>query len=176
MSAHCSFRLALRPGALTKALATTVILALAAPAALGQPRVLAQRSQTLCQWPQQTPEGAAQTVLLDSAAAWQRHVTARGSTPAIGRTPQWAREQVLLHVLPEQPTMGVRVSALRVQNGPVLVLQVSRPGPEQMAPTALSRPCVWVLVSRSATRPWQVRVQDSATGPMQTHLPVRLDR
>ena len=180
MSAHRRLVAAPRPGLWPKALALPVVLAsvlaLAAPSVRGQTQVLAQRSQTLCQWPASTPEGSAQTVLLDDAAAWQRHVLASGNVPALGRTPRWAREQVLLHVLPEQPTMGVRISAVRVQAGAVLVLQVRRPGPEQMAPMALSRPCVWVVVPRSASRAWRVRVDDRPLRPAATHVPGRLGR
>ncbi len=153
------------------ALATATALVLAATAAHGQAGVAAQRSQSLCQWAPVAADDGAKTVLLDSAAAWQRHVLAGAGAPASLRTPRWAQEQVLLHVLPEQPTMGVRVSALRVQPGPVLVLQVTRPARGQMSAMALSRPCVWVVVPRQTARGWKVRVQDSSAGPAQTHTP-----
>ncbi len=154
--------------------AAALMLAAASPWALAQPRLLAQRSQTLCQMPRQVPESEALTVLLDSAAAWQRHVGARGNAPVLGRSVRWPQEQVLLHVLPEQPTMGIRVAAVKVQAGPVLVLRVTRPGPGQMAPMALSRPCVWTVVQRSGPRPWRVQVVDAAAGAPALHLAERL--
>lgn len=140
-------------------------LGLACPAALAQPRLLAQRSQSLCQLPRPVASQDAQTLLIDSAAAWQRHVVAKGEPPALGRQIRWPREQVLLHVLPEQPTLGIRVSAVRVQAGPLLVLRVTRPAPDQMAAMALSRPCVWVVVQRQPGRTWRVQVQDAADKP-----------
>ena len=162
MSVHAPARA--RPGRTLVLAAAALMMAAAAPAAQGLPKVLAQRSQSLCEPLRPAAASDASTVLLDSAADWSRHVASRGSVPALGRSVRWPQEQVLLHVLPEQPTMGIRLSALRVQAGPVLVLRVSRPGPGQMAPMALSRPCVWVVVQRAGARPWRVQVQDAAAG------------
>ena len=140
------------------------------------PRLLAQRSQTLCRLPQTAATDRPLTLLFDSAQSWSRQMAASagpGAAPDFGRKLRWSREQVLLHVLPEQATMGVQVTAQGALAGPVLLLQVSRPAPGQMAPMALSRPCVWAVVTRSSARPWRVRVQDPEAAAVQTVEPVR---
>jgi hypothetical protein len=156
------------------ALALAGLLALVTLPALGQSRILAQHSQALCQLPRPADSEVAMTLLLDSASAWQRHVGTGGGAPLFGRSIRWPQEQVLLHVLPEQSTMGIRVSAVKVRAGPVLALRVTRPEPGTMAQMAISRPCVWVLVKRSAARSWRVQVQDSAAGAVQNRVPERL--
>lgn len=161
---------------------TTALLACAIGALLIAPaaaaKAPAQRGQAIC-----SLGGFEQrTLLLNSAEQWPAEASATGAVQLFGREVHWAREQVLLHALPEQPSLGISVGALRVvlpsaqarSQGPQLVLQVRRPAANTVSAAALSRPCVWVLVSRSPAPHWRVQVSDPATKRPQTWLAVRV--
>jgi hypothetical protein len=141
-------------------------------------QVLAQKSQPIC-----TLAGTEQrTLLLDSAAQWPAEAAAGDATALFGRAVRWPQEQVLLHALAEQPSLGISLRAQRVaaavagakQLGPQLVLQVQRPAPGAAAATALSRPCVWVLVPRTRAAQWRVRVLDPAVKGPQVWVALRV--
>ncbi len=137
------------------------LIAFSAPAAASSNptarlRVEAQRGHSQC------PVAGLddRSVLLDDAAQW-RAVVATTEAQALGREVHWGRERVLVHALAQQPTLGVRVSAVGVTwagplRSPRLDMRITRPGPNDMAATALSRPCVFVAMTRGAWRELRV--------------------
>jgi hypothetical protein len=147
-----------------------------APAAGAQ--VLAQKSQPIC-----TLAGTDQrTLLLDGAEQWPAEAVNTDATQLFGRAVRWDKEQVLLHALAEQTSLGISLRAQRVATavpgakrlGPQLVLQVQRPAPGTAAAAALSRPCVWVLVQRTRAAQWRVRVLDTAVKGPQVWVALRV--
>lgn len=133
------------------AIAATALAVSACTSVSAEP-VLAQRGHAQCPLAG-TDE---RTLLIDSAADW-RIVWAVDEAAALGRAVDWARERVLVHALAQQPTLGVRVEAVAIGGAsaggvPRLGLRVTRPGPNEMAAMALSRPCVVVAVARGS---WQ---------------------
>lgn len=139
-------------------------LGLAAPAATGpapadrQPgarprvqavRVLATRSHTQCPLPGQKIA----VLSIDSPQEWTETLQQDEASTA-GRAIRWSREQVLVYAMNQQPTLGVSVEpaarVLSLHSG-VLMWPVRevRPGPGQMAATALSRPCLVAIVKRA---------------------------
>lgn len=129
----------------------------AAPArAQGEParrgkgvRLLATRSHTQCPL-----TGTKIAVLsIDSRQEWRDHLEGDEASVA-GRPIRWAREQVLVYAMNQQPTLGVHIEpAARVLtlHGGLLFWPVReiRPGPGELAATATSRPCLVAVVNRS---------------------------
>jgi hypothetical protein len=147
--------------------AAAAVLLLGMQAASAQ--VLAQRGQAQCS----LAGNDERTLLLDSAAQWQAAAGAAREREILRRDVRWARQQVLLHALAEQPHVGVEVSALRLeaaprgaaQQGRRLLLHVSRPAPGAMVAMALTRPCVWVLLPRSSAPQLRLRLLDGSAQP-----------
>ena len=129
-----------------------------APAQTHRPGIEAQLAHAHCPLPGEDER----TLLIDSPAQW-RAIVPTDEVQALGRKVRWNRERVLVSALAQQPTLGVRVTASvarkRVASTLHLTLVVTRPGPDEMAMTALSRPCVFVALTRGAWR--QVRVVDA---------------
>lgn len=141
-------------------------------------QVLAQKSQPIC-----TLAGTDQrTLLLDRAEQWPTEAAGTDAAQLFGRAVRWGREQVLLHALAEQASLGVSLRAQRVaaavagakRLGPQLMLHVQRPAPGTAAAAALSRPCVWVLVPRTRAAQWRVRVLDTAVKGPQVWVALRM--
>ncbi|BDI06828.1 hypothetical protein CATMQ487_37980 [Sphaerotilus microaerophilus] len=112
-------------------------------------RVLATRSHAQCPLP-----GKKIAVLsIDSPQEWTETLQQDEASTA-GRAIRWSREQVLVYAMNQQPTLGVSVEpaarVLSLHSG-VLMWPVRevRPGPGQMAATALSRPCLVAIVKRA---------------------------
>ena len=124
------------------------------------PRIEQQRGHAICPLPGRDE----QALLIDTRDEWRALVSA-DETRALGRKVRWSRERVLLYAMPQQPTLGIQVAATGVVrtgpgDPPQLGLRVVRPAPDAMAATALSRPCVFVALSRGAWR--EVRLTDAA--------------
>jgi hypothetical protein len=150
---------------------TALPVAASGEGSAARPRVEAQRGHAQC------PLSGLdeRSLLLDNATQWHSIVSA-GEVQALGRKVRWGRERVLVHALAQQPTLGVRVSAVGIaRSGPVrsprLDLRITRPAPDELAATALSRPCVFVALTRGA---WsEIRV---AGGDAPRHAVVRVDK
>ncbi|MCK6425302.1 MAG: hypothetical protein L6Q75_09435 [Burkholderiaceae bacterium] len=112
-------------------------------------KLLATRSHTQCPLP-----GKKIAVLsIDSRQEWRDHLEGDESSVA-GRPIRWAREQVLVYAMNQQPTLGVRIEPAARQltlHGGLLFWPVReiRPGPGELAATATSRPCLVAVVKRS---------------------------
>lgn len=136
------------PGASASAAASARAQAEPARRAQGL-RLLATRSHTQCPLP-----GKKIAVLsIDSRQEWRDHLEGDESSVA-GRPIRWAREQVLVYAMNQQPTLGVRVEPAARQltlHGGLLFWPVReiRPGPGELAATATSRPCLVAVVKRS---------------------------
>jgi hypothetical protein len=144
----------------TAALIATLLCigAQAAPDDPPRPKVEAQRGHAQCPLPGQDER----TLLIDSPAQWRALVTT-GEAQALGRKVRWKRERVLVHALAQQRTLGIQVAVIGVARaGPLLSprldVRVTRPAPDAAAATALSRPCVFVALTRGAWH--EVRVAD----------------
>lgn len=142
-----------------------LLLPAAAIGAAGEFRpwpVLASRSHSQCP----APAHGERVRTLRSAAQWQRAM-AMPVEQAVGEAVDWRNHQVLVYTLPQQRTLGVSVAvaagdrALQVTGrSAVLQVTVTRPGPDEMAAMALSRPC---LVVKVAQRRWRhLEVQETA--------------
>lgn len=129
-----------------------------APAHL-PPRIEAQRSHAQCPLPGQD----AQAVLLDDADAWGR-VLAGDAPLALGREVDWRSERILVVALAQQRTGGIRVRlADAVPHAGrarlLATLEVTRPGPEVMAPMVLTRPCVVAAIVRGGWKTIDVQTE-----------------
>jgi hypothetical protein len=105
-----------------------------------------QRDHAMCPLPGRD----ARAWLIDEPARWSAAITPEA---ALGRAVHWGQEMLLVVALAEQPTLGIRVSLdepVRQRFGRRLELQarVQRPGPGEMAATAISRPCVVAAVPK----------------------------
>jgi hypothetical protein len=153
------------------------------------PGVLAQYRQTQCS----LPGTESSTRLVDRAprptraqAPTAEQAGLAGLQAQLQRPVRWAREQVLVHALAQQPSLGISVDALRVltapaaarpaESGHLLMLRVQRPEPGTLAAMALSRPCVWVVVPRNPAVAWRVLVLDAATPVGSMSFRVERDR
>lgn len=125
----------------------------------GPVRILAQRSHAQC-----PVEGRdTRQVRLQSAAQWQA-VVSMDEAAALGRPVDWTAEQVVLHAMSQQPTLGyeaVAVDAEVLADGS-LRLRVSerRPPPGAIVGMAFTRPCVFVLLPSAAWPAIDVRDAD----------------
>ena len=112
-------------------------------------RILTTRSHSQCPLPGQKIA----VLSIDSPQEWAETLQ-KDEASVAGRSIRWSREQVLVYAMNQQPTLGVSVEpASRVLslNSGVLMWPVReiRPGPGQMAATALSRPCLVAIVKRA---------------------------
>jgi hypothetical protein len=143
----------------TALIATLLCIGAQAAPDAPRPKVEAQLGHVQCPLPGHDER----TLLIDSPAQWRALVTA-GEALALGRRGRWKRERVLVHALAQQRTLGVQVAAIGVARaGPLLSprldLRITRPALDAAAATALSRPCVFVALTRGAWH--EVRVADA---------------
>lgn len=145
-------------GALVRLLTALPLAAAAVPGlAADAPRIEVQRSHAICPLPPAAPgaaRGDAQSWLVEHAAAWNAAIS---PAEALGREVHFAQAPLLVVLMAEQPTLGVRIAlepvAERGWRGRLkLRARVQRPGPGEMAATALSRPCV---VAALPPGPWR---------------------
>lgn len=108
--------------------------------------------------------------LLDSPQA-ARQVLNADPEAWLGQAIAWADVQLLVHALPVQPNLGLRLElpgpapeAGRASRPPVLRVRVLGPAPDAMLPTALGRPCLLVLVPRASAPGLRVQQEGSASG------------
>jgi hypothetical protein len=135
-------------------LVTTLLLAVSALPALANGQVRAQKSVVRC--PLVGPVDRPLLRVFESADQWQSETRA-DERATFGREVRWARERVVVFALEQQPTLGVQVELnpkrVVVRGGMLrLPIQVRRPGADEMAATALSRPCVMIAVRRGGWR------------------------
>jgi hypothetical protein len=112
-------------------------------------RVLATRSHAQCP----IPGKKLAVMAIDSTQEWSEELL-QDEVSTAGRPIRWAREQVLIYAMNQQPTLGVSVEAasrvLTLHSGVLLwPVREIRPGPGQMAATATSRPCLVAIVKRA---------------------------
>ncbi len=130
--------------------------------ASAMPRVDAVHAAQQC--PLLKPVDAATVQVLGDAVQWER-VVRTSAAALLGREVRWSDERVVVFSLGRQPTLGVRVDLasrqLTVSDAALqFKVKLQRPGPDEMAATALSWPCVMAVVPREG---WsQVRVLDEA--------------
>lgn len=145
LKAACS-RIAV--GGLTLLLGAGSLAAGAPSSASGVP-VLVTRFHTQCPMAGTTVD----VRTLRSPQAWADTLTL-DETQGVGRPVQWRREQVLVYAMGRQSTLGVSIEpasrTLTLRAG-VLTWPVRelRPGPGEMAATALSRPCLLAVIKRN---------------------------
>jgi hypothetical protein len=115
-----------------------------------------QRGHAMC------PLGGdgARTLLLDTSAQW-RSVLGADEVEALGRPVHWRHERIVVVAMDTQPTLGIRVAAVALgpqPDGapPRLGILITRPAPDSLAATALSRPCVVAAVARGGWRTLRV--------------------
>jgi hypothetical protein len=135
--------------------------ALAVQASAATPRLLAQRGHAQCPLPGQD----SRSLIIDSASMWGA-LLQTSEVQALGRNVQWSHERVLVHALAQQSSLGVSLKAAAVRHTargatPQLDLRISRPKPGTAAATALSRPCVFVVLSRGPWQTLEVAVTDT---------------
>ncbi|HMX10528.1 MAG TPA: hypothetical protein PKE61_06410 [Burkholderiaceae bacterium] len=112
-------------------------------------RVLATRSHAQCP----IPGKKLAVMAIDSAQEWSEELL-QDEVSTAGRPIRWAREQVLIYAMNQQPTLGVSVEpasrVLTLHSGVLLwPVREIRPGAGQMAATATSRPCLVAIVKRA---------------------------
>lgn len=123
----------------------------------GSGAVLASRSHAQCPGRLEGPV----VRVFASAARWNKVMSAP-LAQALGEAVDWDTEQVLVFALPQQRTLGVSVAVagdampLRGRTAR-LPVAITRPGPDDMAASALSRPCVVVKLSARRWRSLEVR-------------------
>ncbi len=135
-------------------LVATLLLAVWTLPALASEQARAQKSVAQC--PLAGPVDRPLLRVFESANQWQKE-TRTDERATFGREVRWTQERVVVFALEQQPTLGVQVELnLRrvVARGGVLrvPIHVRRPGADEMAATALSRPCVLIAVRRGGWR------------------------
>ncbi len=150
-------------------------LALAAGAAAAteaprRPLLLAQVSHAKC--PVAGMDDRA--LLIGDARPWRATMTV-DEAGALGRRVQWRDQRVLVVALRRQPTLGVSLSLAESHPWqgnraipPRLRLHVARPGADEAAQAALSRPCVIAVLAKG---PWREVWVDGDEGSRRVKLP-----
>lgn len=108
-------------------------------------------------WLLDSPQAAAQILMMEPQA-W------------LGQPVAWPQVQVLVHALPVQPHLGLRLELAGPPTGPqasarppVLHLRVRKPAPDAVLPTALGLPCLVLLLPRGAAPNLQVQHEGDAS-------------
>lgn len=118
--------------------------------------VLQQRHFTQCPWRGET------AAVFDTEAAWRQALGTRAQEPVFDTPVDWSRQRVLVYTMDTQPTLGYGIELEKssvTQRGDVLRLPVKliRPSPDRLQATALSRPCLMVVVPRGDWKQLEVR-------------------
>jgi len=136
-----------------------LLLALAAGAVAGP---ALGRSHAQCPW-----RGEGPVLRVFAAEARWREAFTGPEEGVLGAPVDWAAQDVLVFALGQQRTLGVTVAAepsdlAGTGRHTRLDVTITRPGPDDMAAMALSRPCVVLAVPK---RTWsRVEVRDRTRG------------
>lgn len=163
-------------GALAAALLVGTAAAALAQTVPAQGRVRAQHASVQC--PLAGPVERQVLRVFDNAAQWQAEIAASERDLFRHGVP-WSDARVVVYALERQPTLGVSVELeqrdVTVRRGVLrLPVRIQRPAPGQFAATALSRPCLIVVVDRKGWREAEVtgaRKRVLATGRVSTSAP-----